>query len=303
MLSKMVKVMTISEALKTYPDTETELLLAHILGKSKEFVFTHGEVPLNPQQIHDLETLVRERRAGLPLAYITGIKNFYGLDFIVTKDTLIPRPETEQLVELAVSSYKLLVTSQHKNHNIKTVPALATSNNKLVIKPKVLDVGTGSGCIGITLKHLLRDDIEVVLSDISYAALEIAEYNADKHNVRVRTILSDLFQDISSKFHLIIANLPYVPVSDYNILHKGLKYEPKLALTDGTDTSSLIIRFLKDIQKHLEPGGCVLLEIDPTSKSYIETCVATYFPTSTSLDFIQDVFGRIRFCSIHTPIE
>lgn len=261
--------MTISEALKKYKDIEADLLLGHVLKQTKEFLYMHPEKKLTEIQRKKFILLANYRRHGIPIAYLLGYKYFYGLKFKVTRDTLIPRPETEWLVE----------------------NALRVINAKLLKKKsgtlKVLDLATGSGCIAISIKKgLSGQKVKITASDISSKALNVAKANAKTHKASITFVNSNLFKNISGKFDLVIANLPYVPLSDYKKLYQNLKFEPKKALTDGADDFRLIQKFLKQIPEHLNERAVILLEVDPK-----------FFKSQKNNEWriIKDIHGLNRF--------
>ncbi len=238
--------MTISQALKKYKDIEADLLLGHVLKQPKEFLYMHGDTKLSLKAQKTFETLATKRRAGVPAAYIVGYKYFYGLKFKVNRNVLIPRPETEWLVAKGL---------QIINKKLK-----AGSFQKI----KVLDVGTGSGCIAISIaKNIDLKKVQVFALDISASALRVAETNANDNGVKISFSKNDLLTGKKGKFDLIIANLPYVPYSDYKKFLSNLKFEPKIALTDGTEEFTVIQNFLQQYGRHLKPTGTLLLEFDP----------------------------------------
>lgn len=220
-------------------------------------------------QERKFKELCKRRFQGEPIAYLLGYKYFYGLKFKVNEDVLIPRPESEWLVDRAV-------------HYLKSYRA-----------PKVLDVGTGSGAIAVAISRSAK--IPVMASDVSHKALTIARANNHALKAKVNFVHSDLLAKINGQFDLIIANLPYVPLSDYKKLRQNLKYEPKLALTDGTDSSRLIAKFLKEAESHLAPKGTVLLEIDPTSKKPVQSALTK----KQSVKFFKDFRGLTRYAEIN----
>ena len=240
--------MTISQALKLYADIEIELLLGHALKQSKEFLYMHPRLKLTPQQTSKLNKLAEKRRAGMPIAYLLGHKYFYGLKFKVTKDTLIPRPETEWLVEKTVDIV-------NRKLNSKTRSVL-----------RILDMGTGSGCIAISLSKLLDGNkVTIEASDISSKALTVAIENSLTHKAPVKFVQSNLFDKITGRYDIVIANLPYVPVKEYRKLTQALKHEPRTAITDDTDDFKLIRTFLANVKKYLKKDGIVLMEVDPAT--------------------------------------
>ena len=238
--------MTIAETLKKYTDVESDLLLSHVLNKTKEFLYLHPEKKLTELQCKKFIWLANQRRHGVPVAYLLGYKFFYGLKFKVNRDVLIPRPETEWLVDKSMQ----ILTAKLKRPNIT--------------KLKVLDLATGSGCIGISIaKHTKNRQVSVFASDVSEKALTVARSNNRLHKTKIKFYHSDLLKDVPSQYDLIIANLPYVPFSDYKKFHSNLKFEPKTALTDGGEDFKLIKKFLKQVPSSLAKGGVILLEVDP----------------------------------------
>ncbi len=238
--------MTITEALKKYKQMEADLLLGHVLKQDKEFLYLHPNKVLTKTQELNFEQLAKQRLKGMPIAYLLGYKYFYGLKFKVTKDTLIPRPESEWLVENSLR----IINAKLKRPGVKGL--------------KILDVGTGSGCLAISIrKQFPGSKIKVTAMDISSKALAIAKANAKTQKVQIKFIKSDLLKNVTGKYDLIIANLPYVPIRDYRKFYPNLKHEPKLALTDGSSDFKLIDKFLKQVSKHLEQRAVILLEVDP----------------------------------------
>jgi len=214
-------------------------LLSFATGKSKEFIFTHSEYLLKPKEYLNWVKYLKRRKSGEPVAYITGNKEFYSLNFEVTRDTLIPRPETEILVEEVI---------------------------KLSPK-KLLDIGTGCGNIAITVKYFLRN-CEVLAVDISDRALKVAEKNAQKiaGKNNIRFLVSDFFKDIpDEKYNVIASNPPYIKTSRLPKLQKEVRdFEPELALNGGEDGLSATKSILNGAKKYLEPGGRLVLETDNT---------------------------------------
>ncbi len=261
--------MTIREALSYQSAVETDLLLGHVLNKPKEFLLMNPAKNLTQAQAKKFKDLCKRRSKGEPVAYLLGYKYFYGLKIKVTADVLIPRPESEWLVDRAMRHLK-----KHR-------------------APKVLDVGTGSGAIAVAISKSAR--IPVMSSDISPKALIVARANNRALKAKVTFIRSDLLTGIKGQFDLIIANLPYVPLSDYKKLRQNLKYEPRLALTDGTDSSGLIAKFIQEAESHLAPKGTLLLEIDPTSKKPIRSAL----PKKQSVKFFKDFRGLTRYAEIN----
>ncbi|HKQ51251.1 MAG TPA: peptide chain release factor N(5)-glutamine methyltransferase [Pyrinomonadaceae bacterium] len=222
---------------------EAASLLEHVTGRDRTFLITSAESLLAPEEVNHLRALVARRAAGEPLQYITGHQEFYRLDFEVTPAVLIPRPETELLVETALD---LLDETDS--------PAL------------VLDVGTGSGCIAVSLLHE-RPRVRAVGVDISEQALRVAARNAARAGVdeRLRLLASDSFSALNpsrARFEMIVSNPPYVTEDALNGLQREVRdHEPRVALTPGGDGLRLIRALLSDAPRYLNPGGHLLIEI------------------------------------------
>ncbi|HET6670188.1 MAG TPA: peptide chain release factor N(5)-glutamine methyltransferase [Pyrinomonadaceae bacterium] len=217
-------------------------LLQHVLGRDRTFLLAHPEQQLTETQWQTFQELIRRRAAGEPLQYITALQSFFGLDFEVAPGVLIPRPETELLVELA----------------LETLQGLQT--------PRICDVGTGSGCIAVTLLHE-RTDAHAVAIDISAAALEIAKRNASRHSVerRLTFVQANCFSSLSPaefSFDLIVSNPPYVAEEQLAGLQREVRdHEPREALAGGPDGLDVVRRLLTEASAFLKPGGHLLIEI------------------------------------------
>jgi len=222
---------------------EAMSLIEYTIARDRTFLITHPEDALAPSAVRRLRELVERRAAGKPLQYITGHQEFYGLDFEVTPDVLIPRPETELLVETALE-------------------LLDETNNA----PLVCDVGTGSGCIPVALLHEEAKARAIGL-DISMTALRVAARNAARHNVRARLTLlaSDCLSALDSRaarFTMIVSNPPYVAEAALAGLQREVReHEPRVALTPGGDGLRIIRRLVADAPRFLEVGGHLLMEI------------------------------------------
>lgn len=213
-----------------------------------------------------------------PRAYQEGTTNFYGFDFIVNFSTLIPRPETEQLVEKTV----VLVKKYLSDH------------------PRILDVGTGSGVIAITLKKLLPHSI-VEATDISLKALNTAKSNAKNNEVEVTFQSGNLFEPIRGKYDLIIANLPYVPAGRWRFLESQVRdFEPKEAIVAGRDGLKLIKQFCQEVRPHLNKRSIVALEIDDTHGPRVQQLLESALPNH-EVKIEQDLAHRDRFCFAIAP--
>lgn len=217
---------------------EAGSLLCFVIEKDRTFLIAHAEDELNDRQVDQFRDVVERRAAGEPLQYITGVQDFYGREFRVTPDVLIPRPETELLVEAALE-----------------VSRAATA---------ICDVGTGSGCIALTLLCELKNAHAVAI-DKSAAALEIAKVNAQKLSVADRTefIVSDCFDSLDPReFDLVVSNPPYVSAGVVAGLQREVRdHEPLIALSPGPDGLSVIRRLLREAPAFLKQGGHLMTEI------------------------------------------
>lgn len=222
---------------------EAGSLLAHVLGRDRSFILGHAEDELSEEDIEAFGDYLQWRGRGKPLQYITGNQEFFGLDFEVTTDVLIPRPETELLIETA----------------LKLIPP----ENQAAY---ICDVGTGSGCIAITLLHE-RPGARAVAIDISGAALAVAKRNAVRHSLtdRMDFVESDCFLGMDSSkstFDLIVSNPPYVAESALAGLQREVRdYEPRTALEAGPDGLSIIRRLIVEAGSFLKNNGHFLFEI------------------------------------------
>jgi release factor glutamine methyltransferase len=228
---------------------EAGSLVAHALGQDRSFILTHAEDPLREEQAAQLFDWLERRSVGEPLQYITGRQEFFGLDFEVTREVLIPRPETELLVETA-----LRIARESAG------------------PPLICDVGTGSGCIVISLLHELRENsgVRAVAIDASPAALEVARRNAARHSLsdRIDFVISDCFSELNSDasarslFDLIVSNPPYIAENAFSGLQREVRdFEPRAALAAGPDGLAIIRRLLVESVGFLKAGGHFLFEI------------------------------------------
>lgn len=231
---------------------ESGSLLAHAIGRDRTFVVTHADERLETAAIEAFRRLIERRAAGEPLQYLTGHQEFFKLDFEVTPDVLIPRPETELIVEIAL---KLLKDSHD---------------------PFIADVGTGSGCIAISLLHELRD-AHGIATDISPLALQIAKRNADRHGVtdRLTVIESDCFAKVNADrlFSLVASNPPYIRADEMETLQREVGYEPRTALAAGPDGLDIVRRLLREASPFLEPGGHFVFEIGFGQNALVEPLI------------------------------
>ncbi|MCC7354951.1 MAG: peptide chain release factor N(5)-glutamine methyltransferase [Anaerolineae bacterium] len=224
------------------PRLDAELLLSHHLGLTRVALVAHPDRLLAPAEIASLTALLARRAGREPLPYILGTREFFGLHFAVDPRVLIPRPETELLVERAL----LLVSRRQPSQPLR-----------------IADVGTGSGCIAVALATHLPN-ANIYATDVSAGALAVAQKNAATHGVesRVRFLLGDLLSPLPQPMHLIVANLPYVARQEWDMLSSEVGYyEPRPALDGGPDGLDLVRRLLAQAPAYLLPGGALLLEI------------------------------------------
>jgi len=217
---------------------EAKLLLRHVLACDAVHLEAHREEELPGDAVARFADLVGRRAAGQPIAYLTGMREFYGRKFAVSPAVLIPRPETELLVELGIAK-------------LSGMP-----------QPRILELGTGSGCIAVTLAlELSAKGAEVTAADISPDALVVARRNAATHDVAPRLVESDWFAALEGeRFDLIVANPPYIPLDDPHLREGDLRFEPPQALASGADGLEALRRIVAAAPRHLMPGGWLLFE-------------------------------------------
>lgn len=245
---------------------DTELLLAHCLGKQRVYTLSHPETLLTPPQIGAFEILLTKRASRRPLVQLTHSREFYGLDFFINEHVLTPRVETELIAEWAIS--------------------LAPKNSFLI------DIGTGSGAIAIAIaKH--RPDLAVYATEISSEALDVAKQNAKKHNVTINFILSDLFDNVPAglTFQTFVTNLPYL--KNDALLMPEVTYEPKVALFGGkTDGLDIYRRFLLSLPLFAAPFAKLITECDPWQQADLVSLAKTHgFEVQEQSYFIMSFHG------------
>lgn len=257
------------------PRVDAELLLMHVLESSRAGLLAYPERSLTSAQAARYEALVNDRVSGYPLPHLTGEVEFYGLKLEVTPEVLIPRPETELLVELALGRSPM----------------------------GVIDVGTGTGCIAIALAAHLPE-AAVCAIDISSAALAVARRNAERHGLggRIEFMVGDLLDRRPGPVDLIVSNPPYVSADEWASLPASIRnHEPRLALHGGPDGLEVIRRLLSQSQGLLKPGGALLLEIGAAQGEAVREAAETFFPgTETSVRVYPDLAGRDRVLEVQT---
>jgi release factor glutamine methyltransferase len=222
------------------PKRESALLLSLAIQKDRTFLIAHADDEVEPAALESFKSYIDRRAAHEPFQYISGHQEFFGLDFYVTPDVLIPRPETEILVEAAIEI-------------LRTTP-----------QPSFCEVGVGSGCISVSLLHTIKN-CRGVAGDVSKAAINVARRNAETQGVadRLDLRISDVFEAIEpEQFDLIVSNPPYVPSDQIPALQPEVRiFEPHSSLTDGKDGLSIIRRLVKDSPALLRHAGGLLIEI------------------------------------------
>ena len=247
---------------------EAEVLLINILQVHRHRIYAYQEQELNAQQGQLLDRLVERRLKREPLAYILGRKEFYGLNLAVTPAVMIPRPETELLVEQTLF-----------------LALMQMGETELVIA----DPGTGCGGISINLAMHLPA-ARIFATELSPEALKVAEYNITAHNVadRVTLLQGDLLEPLPVEANIIVANLPYVCSDEIPGLQPEIQWEPREALDGGPDGLDVIRRLLYQAQEKLKPGGVMILEIDPQQVQPLEELAQQLFPEA-SISTEQDL--------------
>jgi release factor glutamine methyltransferase len=261
------------------PHIEAERLLAHVLHKARTTLLAHPDLELTPQQASEYACLVDRRSEGTPLPYLIGEIEFYGLAIEVTPDVLIPRPETELLVELALNR-------------------LST-----IVDPRVVEVGTGSGCIAVALA-IAAPALHLYATDLSCAALAVARHNAERHGVveRIAWIRADLLTAMGAAIDLIVSNPPYVAASEWQELPQSVRQEPQSALVAGPEGTEVILRLLHQACGRLTERGCLLVEIgerqSETALTLARAVFAKRLRSESQTRIHQDLAGKDRVLEI-----
>jgi release factor glutamine methyltransferase len=257
---------------------DAELLLMHVLERSRAWVLAHPEAIPSERQTARFIELVKRRYSGEPMQYIMGETEFYGLPFTVTSEVLIPRPETEHLVEKALELARAFE------------------------RPRIVDVGTGSGAIAVALTHRLPT-AEITATDLSESALQVARDNAERNAVdhRIRFLQGDLLAPVAGEcFELVVSNPPYVPNTDRALISVEVReHEPALALFAGEDGLEIYRRLIPAAYTALVPGGFLMLEIGFSQRQSIEELLRTgHFQ---DIGFTPDLQGIPRVASARRP--
>lgn len=250
----------LNEIRREYPILPQEInnsiwvLLANVFNQPKSRLLAHTELILESNQKKILNKAFSQLMTGVPLAYLINHWEFYGLDFYVNKSVLIPRPETELLVEKAISWL-------HSNPNANSM----------------VDIGTGSGCIAISIARIFPK-LDIIATDISFSALQVAQKNIQKYSIsNIKLVGCNLLAGMKKKFDLICANLPYIATQTLNSLSVG-KYEPRIALDGGEDGLRLIKHLFDQAINLLQEKGALLVEFESTQNKEILYAAKNNFP-------------------------
>ena len=261
-------------------DVEAEMLLRECLLLDRTRLYARLGEELSTEQEEAYRGLIVRRMVYEPAAYILGHKEFFGLEFEVTPDAIIPRPETEVLVEIAIDFLR-----RHSD-----------------LDGEIADIGTGSGIVAVSIAHAIPE-ARIVAVDLSADALALAQRNAERHRVqrRIRFVKGDLVAPLDGDaFGLIAANLPYVRTSEWEQLPKEIReHEPRDALDGGPDGLQVITRLLQQAPAHLAPGGLLLAEIDDRQGLATADLAREGFP-SACVEVRRDLSGRDRVLTVQT---
>jgi len=264
------------------PRLDAEVLLGHVLGLERIQLYVQHDRPLTRQELDAYRSAIARRARREPVAYITGEREFYGRAFAVDRRVLVPRPETEHLVEAALEGLR------------SAFPRAERFN--------VADVGTGSGAIAVTLA--CEDErVWAIATDISEGALEVAKINAERHGVRSRVALrrGDLFSPLAGeRFHAVVSNPPYIPEAVYPTLAPEVRvFEPRTALVGGRDGLDVIRALIEGASHHLVPGGFLAMEIGHDQGEAVRRIARARGLENVRI--LPDLAGRDRVAVIEAP--
>ena len=257
---------------------EEELLICHALNIPRVYLHTHPEYKdkITLSQKNKINDLLNRRRQGEPLAYIIGSREFYSLLFTVTPDTLIPRPETELLVDIILDN------------------PIYTKNSPV----SLLELGTGSGAIAIAI-GVHRPDWKIEAVDISKKALKIAQQNADNLKATIKFYSSDWFNNIKKKYHIIVSNPPYISAHDPHLTEGDLRFEPQTALVSGQDGLEAIKNIIQQARHYLIKQGIVALEHGYTQADSVQNILRQQ--GFVNIKTYKDLSGIPRVTVAETP--
>ncbi|MFH0987956.1 MAG: peptide chain release factor N(5)-glutamine methyltransferase [Parcubacteria group bacterium] len=275
---------------------DAEVILSSVIGKPREFLFTHPERKLTGRQFNRFRALINQRATKIPVAYLTKQKEFFGLNFFVNKNVLIPRPETELLIEQIVD-----ISINQKNNK--------TNGQKI---KTIADIGTGSGCVAISIAKNIPN-VRILATDISKSALTVARRNAKQLGAtkKIQFFHGNLLSPINNeKIDIVVANLPYLPdpatapiptrptrLSQTKEIAAELKHEPQNALYAGPDGLKIYEKLFKQISELKFKPRFVLIEIDHRQSSQIKKLIETFLPHA-KIQIKKDLCGRDRVVEI-----
>ncbi len=275
-------ILTLTKAGQVNARLDAQVLLSHTLHVDRSALYAYPERTLTLEQEQQFLTLIERRSHGEPVAYLTGHKEFYGLDFLVDKRVLIPRPETELLVEAALKVCRQMLAAGRT--------------------PIVADIGTGSGIIPVTLAVLEPRLPHLYASEISSDAFEVAYLNCQRHHVedRVRLLHGDLLAPLPEPVDILTANLPYVGTDEMDELLLDVRYEPPLALFSGPYGLDLLHRFFTGLHesRKLVQGAVVLLEIGYRQREALTRLLHEIWPQAT-ISVTKDYIGWDRVLQVN----
>ncbi len=261
-------------------------LLEELLGRNAAWLFAHADERLGGDVAARYDAVLSRRATGMPVAYIVGFAGFYGREFAVTPDVLVPRPESEGVVELALASLQA-----HMARGDEPV--------------RICDVGTGSGILAITLACTLPA-ARVTASDVSPAALAVARANAERHGVegRVRFACGDMWEalDPDERYDCIVANLPYVCRGDLKTAPDATAFEPALARDGGWDGLELYRTLLAGAAQRLRPGGTLVMEAGPDTAGPLAALAEASFAPPAAIVVHRDLSLHDRIVAVHTAL-
>ncbi len=266
------------------PELDAQVLLAHVTGLSRPLLLAYPERPLAQQAAHEYASLVARRAGGEPVAYLIGHREFMGLDLLSDSRALIPRPETELLVEAALAELRARLERSER--------------------PTVVDVGTGTGAIALALAALEPRLPRIYATDISADALALAEENTARLGLagRVIFLLGDLLAPLPELVDVLIANLPYVPPRDAATLPPDVaRFEPAVALYSSDDGLSHLRRLFEQAPAHLRPGASLYLEFGYDQRAAVEALARIRFP-DCAVQVGTDYAGWDRYAIVRTSV-
>ena len=283
-----------------------EVLAFHVLGYDRAYLYAHPERLLTEAELAQYESLVERRAAGEPLQYLTGHQEFWGADFLVTPSVLIPRPETEHLVEAVLELVRAFAVPRAGNEPTPGHPispqswAYANSGPPEEHRLKIIDVGTGSGAIAVSLVRELPN-AEVYAVDLSSEALDVARRNAERLGARVQFAQSDVLDSVvrDASFDFVVSNPPYVGLNEADKVQSVVKdYEPHMALFAGVEGLAVIRRLIPQSCDALRPGGWLLMEIGYSQSEAVMALLAGW----DKVHAIADLAGIPRVIAAQKPL-